>query len=229
MQGLSPRVRGSLSTCPTLMPRRVYPRVCGGARLAGDRLAEMGSIPACAGEPVKRSDDPPSLGSIPACAGEPIGYRVTVPRTGSIPACAGEPTIVAYLARITQRVYPRVCGGAGLRDRIEHLVGLSPRVRGSQRALSCMPVEGLSPRVRGSQPDGPRWVYPRECGGARSSCHAYGSIPASAGEAVLSSRAMSLGSIPASAGEPCARSCYDLRVYPRVCGGTPRSSVQIKP
>ena len=81
---------------------RVYPRVCGGTchrpglspRVRGNRsvVPDMGSIPACAGEPPTT----PIRRSIPACAGEP----------GSIPACAGEPRC--------REVYPRVCGGTDM-------------------------------------------------------------------------------------------------------------------
>ena len=69
-------------------------------------------------------------------------------------------------------VYPRVCGGTGLRDEdVRTFWGLSPRVRGNPpnvADVSLMP--GLSPRVRGNLP-----------AAACSPAHV-GSIPACAGE-----------------------------------------------
>ena len=152
---------------------RVYPRVCGGTiaeasgipaglglspRVRGNRrsdqglVAETGSIPACAGEPLE--DDgwqkiikvyPRVCGGTdrfhgggrlgeglsPRVRGNPIPLPAGSLTRRSIPACAGEPpslcTTVAML-----RVYPRVCGGTmgeGMDEPCSH--GLSPRVRGN--------------------------------------------------------------------------------------------------
>ena len=90
----------------------------------------------------------------------------------SIPACAGEPRDL-QARQDTLRVYPRVCGGAfWMWALLGQVAGLSPRVRGSQRALryyakslrsipACAgePTRGQGKRRRG-------WVYPRVCGGA---------------------------------------------------------------
>ena len=90
---------------------------------------------------------------------------------GSIPACAGEPIQVAATST-NPAVYPRVCGGARSSD------------------VDTENAEGLSPRVRGSQAQ-----------------HAV-------------TRAHD-GSIPACAREPVADCCggHFVPVYPRVCGG----------
>ena len=133
---------------------RVYPRVCGGTRPSGFVLAgSTGLSPRVRGNRyiVARSCFP--NGSIPACAGEPV--RVSVPRCrvrvyprvcggthesvtgepnkyGSIPACAGEPKSKALIVRV-KRVYPRVCGGTATRiTATTTLSGLSPRVRGNR-------------------------------------------------------------------------------------------------
>ena len=89
-------------------------------------------------------------------------------------------------------VYPRVCGGnADAHLCAACLVGLSPRVRGNVCMSSSTSVNsGLSPRVRGKQ------VAPR------SRLDVLGSIPACAGETILS-----------------ASSRKNILVYPRVCGG----------
>ena len=195
-------------------PGGVYPRVCGGTStdrwgvISGNGLSPrvrgnqwrvpsltslVGSIPACAGEPVS-----PTLMSVlagvyprvcggtgkgagtraakrglsPRVRGNPSDTRPNVRSIGSIPACAGEPAGPSGAAP-RRRVYPRVCGGtAG--DTIEpgKIQGLSPRVRGN-------PVVAHAPLQR-------------------------------------------QGSIPACAGEPRTPTTwrYSMRVYPRVCGGT---------
>ena len=93
-QGLSPRVnpvmQGSSSST------KVYPRVCGGTRSLRLLIAPTGLSPRVrgnllAGLPVTAVNQ---LGSIPACAGEPpcgiLSGQSSLGR--SIPACAGEPS-----------------------------------------------------------------------------------------------------------------------------------------
>ena len=125
---------------------RVYPRVCGGTldlpfnhtsppglspRVRGNlhRLdrerAVIGSIPACAGEPVGIVVDRTSQGLSPRVRGNRRGQRLPSGASGSIPACAGEPLTrfnrpglsprvrgnPSVTNRLLRRVYPRVCGG----------------------------------------------------------------------------------------------------------------------
>ena len=177
-QGLSPRVRGNP-----------------GYRL-GQR-ADLGSIPACAGEPPSTTQQPVSVSVYPrVCGGTvdnpacqhclqglsprvrgnlitPARYRVM---SRSIPACAGEPRAARRSVR-RPRVYPRVCGGTQ--------TGFGENDAG----------RGLSPRVRGNP----------NCGRRSRTC--YRSIPACAGEPLRS-----VASTP------------DTAVYPRVCGGTSRAA-----
>ena len=112
LRGLSPRVRGNLtSSCwrtrsrrsipacagepgqGIFLPRlrRVYPRVCGGTVRAHER---GGKYP----------------GLSPRVRGNPLSEAPANAMPGSIPACAGEPAAVAGLAAVSL-VYPRVCGG----------------------------------------------------------------------------------------------------------------------
>ena len=135
----------------------------------------------------------------------------------SIPACAGEPTGKSA-PQPGQSVYPRVCGGTAVR--LIHQLpnhGLSPRVRGN---LAISRAGFLKSRV-----------YPRVCGGTRCAAIVNRSF------AGLSPRVRGnqnrrteqykyYRSIPACAGEPCSHSVASVstRVYPRVCGGTPRIS-----
>ena len=173
--GLSPRVRGNL---PPARGPGIYD----------------GSIPACAGEPVRRRPQCrsgrvyprvcggtldvilaglPHFGLSPRVRGNrECGVRRNV-GAGSIPACAGEP-LVKISEETGFEVYPRVCGGTR-----------TPQQPGHR-------VHGLSPRVRGNH-----------------------LIPALG--------AGSVWSIPACAGEPPAarRGTHPNPVYPRVCGGTP--------
>ena len=194
--------------------RRVYPRVCGGTslreatvavcaglspRVRGNRPldeapdARAGSIPACAGEPRRRSPGfaepevyPRVCGGTGSFAPLPDAHPGLSPRVrgnqlrlggagdanGSIPACAGEPGKSAAGNDLCE-VYPRVCGGTGC------------------WGIILAAPHGLSPRVRGN----------------RQPCR----LPVSLRR-----------SIPACAGEPAPRSSRLLghQVYPRVCGGT---------
>ena len=192
----------------------VYPRVCGGTqgssttparsrglspRVRGNRTHPpagcqcAGSIPACAGEPLRLAastrasrvyprvcggtatvtgPSPSRWGLSPRVRGNRPRKRDAMPHPGSIPACAGEPDC-RTTARRRCRVYPRVCGGTNC------------------VWTDCTSRRGLSPRVRGN---------PRP---ERSRLERSGSIPACAGE-------------PA----PAAPGATFSRVYPRVCGGT---------
>ena len=215
--GLSPRVRGeppaaSVARCPL----RVYPRVCGGTpgtaalprrwrglspRVRGNPQAStavtgnIGSIPACAGEPL-----PPLLpgqqhavyprvcggtggrrfglashqGLSPRVRGNLRGMRGGRQAGGSIPACAGEPRR-RRSAPPRPGVYPRVCGGTEVGDEAAPFVwGLSPRVRGNPGwRIDASPTDRSIPACAGE----PRQsaavsrqagVYPRVCGGTSS-------------------------------------------------------------
>ncbi len=174
VRGLSPRVRGnrrspeqrpvsrrSIPACagepppplPEKLPVRVYPRVCGGARLPASAWR-------C------------SSGLSPRVRGSPHSWPTGLPGPGSIPACAGEPHLHAY-RELWHQVYPRVCGGAGRsHSTFSSMNGLSPRVRGSRvKPWRSLLLPGSIPACAGepSYPHIPKpycWVYPRVCGGA---------------------------------------------------------------
>ena len=173
-QGLSPRVRGNQH------------RILGGADL-------LGSIPARAGEPLRRTrlrvldtvypracggtiNISPHIdiqqGLSPRVRGNLVIRLDMLPIVRSIPARAGEPR-VTFLMSTGKKVYPRACGGT-----IATTMNMPMRV-------------GLSPRVRGNRIDG------------------NAGLPAGR-------------SIPARAGEPLRadRAWLKRRVYPRACGGT---------
>ena len=131
---------------------RVYPRLCGGNRLQYlTHQQRAGLSPLVRGK--RRSN-----GSIKT-------------RTGSIPACAGE-TESANVRAVTNRVYPRLCGGNTTKpESIYHYVGLSPLVRGKRlKDNRDKFFAGSIPACAGETIDGGprhkmRWVYPRLCGG----------------------------------------------------------------
>ena len=155
----------------------------------------------------------------------------------SIPACAGEPTVLLR-SDGGEEVYPRVCGGTGVRSVISAMPGgLSPRVRGNPGvvlirtgAQRSIPACAGEPRHPGRQ-DAAGRVYPRVCGGTRGRyldiTGAHGLSPRVRGNrSPAAVHRPALRSIPACAGEP---GVGDKRVdaggvYPRVCGGTPQQS-----
>ena len=154
-------------------------------------------------------------------------------RARSIPACAGEP-LALRRERAPVGVYPRVCGGTALINRLALSErGLSPRVRGNRRSHRSTALRSRSiPACAGEPfPTGNRYsargVYPRVCGGTRP-CLAAMRLPAGLSPRVRGNRMRSPrprpspGSIPACAGEPRSAACSStgLWVYPRVCGGT---------
>ena len=114
--------------------------------------------------------------------------------------------------------------------------GLSPRVRGNPRLQHPgSPRRGSIPACAGEPRRGGgagqyRAVYPRVCGGTppsrRRRDNPAGLSPRVRGNRSASPKTVSpAGSIPACAGEPWAGTRRTKRwpVYPRVCGGTPKT------
>ena len=174
-RGLSPRVRGNLSSHEWLpssgrsipacagepitelsspIKRQVYPRVCGGTLSARMRDVQIdGLSPRVRGNLSGPGRQRQCRRSIPACAGEPR---------------AGQPN------HANHGVYPRVCGGTGHPHRISAPAeGLSPRVRGNHTHQNndALPSRSI-PACAGEPAEnrcapGLRKVYPRVCGGTR--------------------------------------------------------------
>ena len=221
---IPPGIGGSIPACagePRLAPARcglwwVYPRVCGGtgARTGSD-TDYRGLSPRVRGNLTAEEHLQEELRSIPACAGEPDYGYPAIDRDG---------------------VYPRVCGGTGATgwDEVSAL-GLSPRVRGNRITESMLIQLGGSIPACAGEPHTAHLasqeqpVYPRVCGGTTDDDWLrwtyQGLSPRVRGN--LGSVWVPVyapGSIPACAGEPaCGGSgTSSPRVYPRVCGGTPR-------
>ena len=192
----------------------VYPRVCGGTSTS-DRWSGLpaGLSPRMRGNLSRRVRADLVAGSIPAYAGEPGRRR----------RCPAAP-----------RVYPRVCGGTGVRSRSRsRFWGLSPRMRGNH----AVPVHdrrhlGSIPAYAGEPPSRAAWamttgVYPRVCGGTTVTSSTRprnsGLSPRMRGNPRRVCCCLTVnGSIPAYAGEPDVEAvgARGRRVYPRVCGGT---------
>ncbi len=130
-----------------------------------------------------------------------------------------------------------MCGGtaAQIIDGL-YTKGLSPRVRGNHSSWDIFSVSGGSiPACAGEPPPVPPMlaltqVYPRVCGGTDGTVQGLqpldGLSPRVRGNPTKSPVIVtSPRSIPACAGEPqiVVPHLVAVQVYPRVCGGTPRS------
>ena len=194
-RGLSPRVRGN----------RYNPR---------GRDGRSGSIPACAGEPIRTKADGNMMRVYPrVCGGTALLLDVKVSRMGLSPRVRGNRAQLALRNRQTRSI--PACAG-------EPAAGCHTRVRaGSIPACAGEPDSFYPPRY-------PEPVYPRVCGGTsvppRPAGPALGLSPRVRGNRVGVGVGVGVGgSIPACAGEPYASpdALEGERVYPRVCGGTP--------
>ena len=225
----------------------VYPRVCGGtSSWSIGMLWKTGLSPRVRGNPVGAAGGVSVVGSIPACAGEPKRRSLPASAARVYPrVCGGtrtpgavRPPPLGLSPRVRgnreDRVYPRVCGGTdGTHGISVYIIGLSPRVRGNQvehppamQGVGSIPACAGEPH-RGPGPGPSGSVYPRVCGGTSlrfyQRASARGLSPRVRGNLRrLPGRIHSCRSIPACAGEPVRSLCTSpcQKVYPRVCGGT---------
>ena len=197
-------------------------------------VADKGSIPACAGEPAPINPSGGKHEVYPrVCGGTRRGKSLAIAPRRSIPACAGEPHS-CLSSRRASRVYPRVCGGTSpAYPETATIPGLSPRVRGNLLGYlsGANPIRSIPACAGEPMRGGLRWirleVYPRVCGGTVR-CPPFLAGPAGLSPRVRGNRGAVWGrccrrrSIPACAGEPDAfyEVLGQVRVYPRVCGGT---------
>ena len=194
----------------------------------------VGSIPACAGEPVHLLSELSSLKVYPRVCGGTVGWLwSTLTLWGLSPRVRGNPPPPPPHA--LEQVYPRVCGGTTF-PQYEYAIpnGLSPRVRGNRpgrtgirRRTGSIPACAGEPHSL-SMNTLFQTVYPRVCGGTQPVVGSFfvstGLSPRVRGNRRSESRGHKLTrSIPACAGEPSiyAPMSPHSRVYPRVCGGTP--------
>ena len=188
-----PRTRGETSGVPTRIRRAegLSPHARGNRCAENIKGRGLGSIPARAGKPPRRSTVPTLAEVYPRTRGEtrcvPLSTRSTrglSPHArgnlqdlkghrilkGSIPARAGKPIRVGVAAR-TIRVYPRTRGETRqLLNQGGKNEGLSPHARGNQLAAYCKRYRCGSIPARAGKPGIARsvqrklWVYPRTRG-----------------------------------------------------------------
>ena len=233
-RGLSPRVRGTWGRRSCGIPIcGLSPRVRGNRQGTARRSGGQRSIPACAGEPIwlncviknpnglsprVRGNRSPasrivaSSRSIPACAGNRAAQAAVLRVVRSIPAVCGG-TRPQSPRPVLDRVYPRVCGGTEPKAGVTGYIWVYPRVCGGPRLCNHL-VDCTS-------------VYPRVCGGTgfgkSLAAQQNGLSPRVRGNRYLPRLPLPTSrSIPACAGEPTAAAigATQLKVYPRVCGGT---------
>ena len=89
----------------------VYPRVCGGtAKPASSKSCAAGLSPRVRGNPTEEVESSHNIGSIPACAGEPL-YNSANSRMGRVyPRVCGGTTSGSRLSRRVSGLSPRVRG-----------------------------------------------------------------------------------------------------------------------
>ena len=213
-------------------PGGLSPRVRGNPTIEQLSRGQIGSIPACAGEPPTSTTqqrapevyprvcggtgvDLLALGAddglSPRVRGNPFCNGDNTSQPGSIPACAGEPG-GGEGCRRERQVYPRVCGGTQGGGG-GGTSGLSPRVRGNRwNRGRPPPLPGSIPACAGepaqaSTSPGGHGVYPRVCGGTGEVGRWHGrrrglSPRVRGNHSPTRSRRFLTGSIPACAGEP---------------------------
>ena len=233
--GLSPRLRGN--RCPVLPQqnrRRSIPAPAGEPpRGLGARVCPAVYPRACGGTARRRRLKAIWAGLSPRLRGN-LPWSVHYwEMAGSIPAPAGEPGVCLTTPGLGW-VYPRACGGTLPTETVAITdYGLSPRLRGNRHTGPAIRTPSRSIPAPAGEPSRNvlralhHQVYPRACGGTRSTATptnpAWGLSPRLRGNrsATLSSSGV-MRSIPAPAGEPGRRPQRHSvsGVYPRACGGT---------
>ena len=238
LEGLSPPVRGNLNSCFLSIRRNgSIPARAGEPSPLRQRITSKKVYPRpCGGTGWRRVAGTPGTGLSPPVRGNLADVAALGDRDGSIPARAGEPAS-SLIALARRWVYPRPCGGTQSSPPLgTEEAGLSPPVRGNRShldgegtATGSIPARAGEPRLCPMSPS-PITVYPRPCGGTGTQVER-GQIleglspPVRGNPCDFLSASQFQGSIPARAGEPVGRAIvyFENGVYPRPCGGTPRS------
>ena len=173
--GLSPRLRGSLTTDPDRFPcARSIPAPTGKPLLRGPRPRASWVYPRAYGEAASGSGITYSLtGLSPRLRGSHRRHQCLHSRNGSIPAPTGKPTATGDLSFMSW-VYPRAYGEARPSWYVVILRrGLSPRLRGSRTrevggrvVAGSIPAPTGKPQTKAMTPLTPQ-VYPRAYGEAK--------------------------------------------------------------
>ncbi len=202
---------------PDGRPRRDYPRVCGGTRTGRRRpVSPSGLSPRVRGNHSSGCRPASDLGTIPACAGEPAGGRGGGAGTADYPRVCGGTDVTDWFFTASTGLSPRVRGNPG------HPPGATV---GSGTIPACAGEPGCHHRLSGRAADYPRVCGGTALRRTNSRCIT-GLSPRVRGNPIQVDRNTDLvWTIPACAGEPPPhrRPADSLPDYPRVCGGTPQS------
>ena len=120
--------------CPSRSASRVYPRVCGGAdEKGGSTLPDWGLSPRVRGSRRSSLGRDASAGSIPACAGEPLRLRPLRPCIGVYPRVCGGAFTMILVCYIPLGLSPRVRGSRPPRESGLTVPGSIPACAGEPR------------------------------------------------------------------------------------------------
>ena len=156
-----------------ISPERDHPRVCGEHnRKVLTMCSEEGSSPRVRGTRVLGRDDEAELGIIPACAGNTSQHRPALPSFWDHPRVCGEHTSLQVMNILGKGSSPRVRGTPLYADLSALSVGIIPACAGNTRRGPCggtrsrdhprvcgehwgfrfspFSIRGSSPRVRGT-------------------------------------------------------------------------------
>ena len=134
----------------------VYPRVYGGTKILLDYAKRGGGLsPRVRGNLGIRGHGCPSCGSIPACTGEPVERSQTRPLGRVYPRVYGGTSIEERTALESEGLSPRVRGNLLPRDRRRLRMRSIPACTGEPKFHDLLLMRppcatGLSPRVRGN-------------------------------------------------------------------------------
>ena len=154
-----PRVCGEPPMgCLILSKRKVYPRVCGGTGCRVSTLpGVIGLSPRVRGNLRVVPAGPADLGSIPACAGEPLKTHIFSSYVGVYPRVCGGTLTCPILPGARMGLSPRVRGTSTAAASRSTTCGLSPRVRGNPwQRLIWTAQRGSIPACAG-EPRRTRW------------------------------------------------------------------------
>ena len=135
---------------------RVYPRVCGEARPQHDDDRHVAGLsPRVRGSRADGTDGTDGTGSIPACAGKPVRCTETLFVVGVYPRVCGEALIAHDAEGMAAGLSPRVRGSLRLQDHRPRHDGSIPACAGKPRMWPRWRRRpGVYPRVCGEANEG---------------------------------------------------------------------------
>ena len=151
--------------------RPVYPRVCGATITSlSSVFTDWGLSPRVRGNRIYAITSHLVSGSIPACAGQPLRLLLSGPSARVYPRVCGATYHALRAGCRSDGLSPRVRGNPCAVEPSGGASGLSPRVRGNPDTIGLRSMLLRSIPACAGQPDQRRsertvtWVYPRVCG-----------------------------------------------------------------